>query len=65
MMLPYFFLGCTLMHRACKTWPSSRFFIFFIYFLIFTQFWPVLILAFLGLWHQIKSLSGGGTWSKS
>ncbi len=65
LMLPYFFLGCTLMHRACKSWPSSRFFIFFIYFLIFTQFWPVLILAFLGLWHQIKSLSGSGTWSKS
>jgi hypothetical protein len=65
LMLPYFFLGCTLMHRTCKTWPSSRFFIFFIYFLAFTQFWPALVLAAIGLWHQIKSLSGSGSWSKS
>jgi hypothetical protein len=61
LMLPYFFLGCTLMHRACKTWPNSRFFLFFVYFLAFTQFWPVLILAAVGLWYQIKGLSGGGS----
>lgn len=65
LMLPYFFLGCTLMHRACKNWPSSRFFLFFVYFLVFTQFWPVMILAAMGLWQQIKDLSGSGSWSKS
>ena len=64
LMLPYFFLGCTIMHRVAKIWLSSRFFIFFVYFLIFTQLWPVLILAGIGLWHQIKCLSGSGGWSR-
>ena len=62
LMLPYFFLGCTLMHLMCKTWTSGRFFIFFVYFMAVTQFWPVLILALIGLWHQIKCLPAGGSW---
>ncbi len=45
LMLPYFFLGAALLQETSKTWPSRRFFLFFIYFIIFAQFWPALILA--------------------
>lgn len=65
LLLPYFFLGASLMHRYFRKWPSSRFFLFFVYFLIFTQFWPFLILAGIGLWHQIKYLLAAGGWSRS
>jgi len=65
LMLPYFFLGAALMHAASPTWPSRRFFLFFIYFMVFAQFWPALILSGIGLWHQIKHLSGSGSWFKS
>ena len=57
LMLPYFFLGASLMHETSKTWPSRRFFLFFIYLSMFVQFWPALILSGVGLWHQIKHLS--------
>lgn len=61
LMLPYFFAGMALMRQASKSWPSGGFFMFFIYFLIFTQFWPALILSGIGLWRQIKDLSGHKT----
>ena len=57
LMLPYFFLGAAVMHTAAKTWPSHRFFLFFVYFAIFSQFWPALILSAIGLFQQIKHLS--------
>lgn len=58
LMLPYFFLGCTIMHRSVRAWPSGRFFLLFVYVLVFTLFWPFLIVAGFGLVQQIKSLSG-------
>ncbi|MDE3059592.1 MAG: DUF2232 domain-containing protein [Pseudomonadota bacterium] len=57
LMLPYFFSGTALMHDASRSWPNRRFFLFFIYFVIFAQFWPALALSGVGLWHQIKCLS--------
>lgn len=57
LMLPYFFLGASLMHQTTKTWPNGRFFTFFVYLMVFTQFWPGLILAGMGLWHQLKNLN--------
>jgi len=56
LMLPYFFLGISLMHNACKALPSRRILLFFVYFMIVSQFWPALILAAVGLWHQVKSM---------
>ena len=56
LMLPYFFQGTALMHRACKPLPSHRFFLFFVYFMVFSQFWPALVLAWVGLWDQVKHL---------
>lgn len=69
LMLPYFLLGAQVMHSASQTWPSRRFFLFFIYFSIFAQFWPAMILSGVGLYTHIKSinkhLSGDGSSSKS
>lgn len=64
LMLPYFFLGAAIMHEASKTWPSRRFFLFFVYVIILPMLWPALILSGVGLAHQIKHLSGGGNWVK-
>jgi hypothetical protein len=58
LLLPYFLLGAAVMHAASKTWPTRRFLLFFIYFMVFAQFWPALALSGVGLWHQIKRLSG-------
>ena len=55
LMMPYFFLGISIMHAASKNMPSRGFLLFFVYFLIFSQFWPALILSGIGLWHQVKS----------
>lgn len=57
LLLPYFFLGCAHMHKASLSWPSRRFFLFFVYFMVFAQFWPALILSGAGLWQHIKALS--------
>jgi hypothetical protein len=65
LLFPYFLQGAALMHIASKRWPSRRFFLFFIYFMIFAQFWPALILSGVGLWDQIKRLSQSGHWFKS
>lgn len=65
LMLPYFFAGAALMHETSKNWPSRGFFLFFIYFIIFAQFWPALFLSGVGLWVQIKGLSGEQTSSKN
>jgi len=58
LMLPYFFLGATILRDSTAHWPNHRFFLFFIYFVVFTQFWPALIVSGIGLWCQIKHLSG-------
>ncbi|MCE2927097.1 MAG: hypothetical protein LW823_05600 [Rickettsiales bacterium] len=65
MMLPYFLLGCALMHEASKNWPSRRFFLFFVYFMIVAQFWPALVLSGWGFFSHIKSLSGGAPSARS
>ncbi|MBY0407462.1 MAG: hypothetical protein K2Q01_07200, partial [Rickettsiales bacterium] len=59
LMLPYFFLGAAVLREMTGNWPNPRFFLFFVYFMVFTQFWPALIVAALGMWRQIKLLSGG------
>lgn len=68
LLLPYFFLGTSLLHHFTSGWPNRRFLLFFIYFCILTQFWPALLLSGAGLWHQIKTLnkhlSAGGTSSR-
>ncbi len=61
LMLPYFFAGTAFLRESTASWPNHRFFMFFIYFLVFTQFWPALIVAGIGLWGQIKHLSQGET----
>lgn len=63
--LPYFLAGIGLMHQSSHKWPNRRVLLFFIYFMVFSQFWPALIVAASGLWHQIKHLSGGETSSSS
>jgi hypothetical protein len=65
LLLPYFFQGAALMHQASTKWPSRRFFLFFIYFMVFAQFWPALIISGIGLGQQIKRLSGASSWFKS
>lgn len=65
LLLPYFFLGASLLHRLSAAWPNRRFFLFFVYFSIFAQFWPALIVSGFGLWHHIKHLSTSATSSKS
>jgi len=65
LMLPYFFLGAALMHEHTKAWVNRKLLLFFIYFLVFTQFVPALILAGIGLIYHIKRLSGRRTSSKS
>lgn len=57
LLFPYFLQGIALMHAATKTWPNRRFLLFFIYFLMVAFFWPVLIVAGMGLWHHIKMLN--------
>ena len=59
LMLPYFFLGVSLMHTAFKTMPSRKILLFIIYFMVASQFWPALIIAGVGLWHQLKRLVTG------
>lgn len=58
LMLPYFFSGAALIHKTAADWPGRKFFLFFIYLLIFAQFWPALVLSGIGLAHHIKGLSG-------
>lgn len=57
LMLPYFFAGVARLREGTASWPNQRFFLFFVYFMVFTQFWPALIVAAVGLWGQIKHLS--------
>ncbi len=52
--LPYFFSGLANMHEASKNWPNRRFFLFIIYFFLIGLFWPALIIAASGFWHQLK-----------
>jgi hypothetical protein len=64
LLFPYCLLGGAHMHQATKNWPSRRFFLFFVYFFVFAQFWPALILSGIGLWQHIKALSGRAASSK-
>ncbi len=61
LMLPYFFMGSVYLKDTTKSWPNHRLLLFFVYFMVFTQFWPALILSGIGLWCQIKHLSQGET----
>lgn len=64
LMLPYFFMGGAYLKDSTINWPNHRFFLFFVYFMVFTQFWPALIVSGIGLWCQIKHLSHGETAAK-
>ena len=55
--LPYFFLGISLIHLASYKWPNRRTLLFIIYFFIFAQLWPVLLVSGVGLAHQIRGLN--------
>jgi hypothetical protein len=65
LLFPYFLLGMAILHEVSRKWPSRRFFLFFIYLMIFAQFWPCLAIAFIGFISHIKSLSAPPTSSKS
>lgn len=65
LMLPYFLLGAALMHETSKSWPSRRFFLFFIYFSTTLLFWPALLLATVGVLYHIKRLSAPTSSSKN
>jgi hypothetical protein len=56
LMFPYFFLGVSVMHQTTAQLPGRKMILFFVYFLIVSQFWPALILSGLGLWRQLKDL---------
>jgi hypothetical protein len=57
LMLPYAFLGASLMHHASQTWPNRKFFLIFIYGGIVVMFWPAFILCGMGFWHHLKNLN--------
>jgi hypothetical protein len=57
LLLPYFFLGAALTHRASQNWPSRKFFLFFLYFMMFSQLWPALVIAAVGIGYQVKNLN--------
>src|SRR5690606_2069139 len=57
LLLPYFFLGAAIMHAHSKTWPSRRFFLFFVYFSIVALVWPAVLIAGFGVWQQLKTLN--------
>jgi hypothetical protein len=65
LLLPYLFLGASLMHQTTQNWPTRRLFLFFIYFMTLAAFWPALILAGMGLIHHIKHLSGRSNSTRS
>jgi hypothetical protein len=69
LLLPYFFLGLSLVHFSTLSWPNRRFFLFFVYLLILALLWPAFVLSGAGLWHQLKTLNKhlppGGTSSRS
>jgi hypothetical protein len=57
LLLPYFFLGAALTHRHSQKWPSRKFFLFFLYFMMFSQLWPALAMAAVGIGYQVKNLN--------
>lgn len=57
LLLPYFFLGAALTHRSSQQWPSRKFFLLFLYFMMFTQLWPALVMAAVGIGYQVKNLN--------
>lgn len=65
LMLPYFFLGIAIMHTASLVWPSRKVFLFFIYFFMIAQLWPVFILSAIGIYFHIKHLSFSATSTRS
>lgn len=65
LLLPYFLLGLAMMHQTTAHWPSRGFLLFFIYLLVFAQFWPAFILAGIGIFHHIKRLSSPGNSSRN
>ena len=58
LMLPYFFLGLSLLHRASSLAANRKLILFIVYFCIVSQFWPALILSAYGLGYQLKNLYG-------
>jgi hypothetical protein len=65
LLLPYFFLGASVMHALSRHWPNRRFFLFFVYLFIFAQLWPAFFLSAFGLWCHIKGLPAGAASSKN
>jgi hypothetical protein len=61
LLLPYFFAGASALHESSKNWSNARFFLFFIYLIVFTLLWPALIISGIGLWQQIKRLSAAAS----
>lgn len=56
LLFPYFLQGLALLLEKSKTWPARGIWLFFIYFFMFSQAWPALLLAIYGLWQQISSM---------
>jgi polyferredoxin len=69
LMLPYFMLGMALIHEHCKKLPNRKIFLVFLYVMLISLLWAVLIVAGYGFYYHVKLLnkylSAGGTSSRS
>jgi hypothetical protein len=59
LMLPYLLQALALVHTHSKGWPGRPFMLFFLYVMLAGLLWPLLVLAFYGVYDHIKRLSGG------
>ncbi len=55
-LLPYFLLGISILHSHVKAWPGGGVLLVLFYLIIFSQFWPALAVAGLGIWRQIRTV---------
>lgn len=61
LMLPYFFLGLSLLHQAVKAMSNKKIILFFTYLALLLQLWPVFVFVGIGFWHQVKGLHGSSS----
>ncbi len=69
LMLPYFLLGMALIHEQSKKLPNRKIILIFLYVMLFSLLWVVLLVAGYGFYYHVKLLnkylSAGGTSSRS
>lgn len=57
LLLPYFFLGIALLHKHSASWPGRGFLLFFLYIILLSQPWAVLITAGSGVVYHLMQLN--------